>query len=285
MKHKNFFIKLSGVLTLIIFIIIFFALYLVPTLKSINLHKRQLKDMKLKISDFVRVDETFSFPTQRERQYFARTEQEFKNKFPVVTTNEEFITVFTKISSYIQTLAATDGILNLVIKPGVEELSLKTTTPSNGRKKPDLPGTTKTSMGSMRTGLSSLVKSVKSHIITLSFTGELRNAMNFINHLPRGDYYLGEDRILASAGDNFPGYIVYLKFYYIDMGGLASTTGAGQGSEKMNGGLIIDYDSEILLNHVQADLAEPFPKKELPPEFGINIFSKEKYPVEKRSGK
>lgn len=40
------------------------------------------------------------------------------------------------------------------------------------------------------------------------------------------------------------------------------------------GGPIIDYHSEILLERIQPELAEPYPKRELPLEFGASIFSR-----------
>jgi hypothetical protein len=196
--------------------------------------------MNLKISDFVRMESTFSFSNERERSYFAQTDRELLGKIPGVRTREDFITISTKISNYIQKLAEKDGILNLVLKS------------DEGQK------------GVLGKGFSGRLKNVKSHTITLSFTGKIKNAVNFINHIPWSDYYLSEDRILVSAGDIFPYYIVFLRIYYIDLREQAS--GVVKGSEKNEESLIIDYNSEVLLNRINPELMEPFPKKELSPE-------------------
>lgn len=249
MRRKNLFIKIAGILSLIVFIVIYILLYLFPALKSINRSKRQLSDMNLKILDFTRMESDFSFSDEGERSYFAQTDRELMKKIPGVRTREDFITLFTKISDHIKKLAEKDGILDLVIKS------------DEGHK------------GALEKGFSARLKNVKSHTITLSFTGKIKNAVNFINHIPWSDYYLSEDRILVSAGDIFPNYIVFLRIYYIDL--REQTAGVGKGSEKNQESLIIDYHSEVLLNRIDPELTEPFPKKELPPEFGRKILFKD----------
>jgi hypothetical protein len=204
--------------------------------------------MNLKILDFTRMESDFSFSNEWERSYFEQTNRELMKKIPEVRSQEDFITLFTKISNYIQKLAEKDGIFNLKIKS------------DEGQK--EAPGK----------GFSPRLKNVKSHIITLSFTGKIKNAVNFINHLPWSDYYLSEDRVLVSAGDNFPYYMVLLRIYYVDLQDQAA--GVVTDSEKSQESLIIDYDSEALLNRIDPGLTEPFPKKELPPEFGRKIFAK-----------
>jgi hypothetical protein len=248
MKRKNLLIKIAGILSIIVLIIIYVLLYLFPALKSINRYKRQLKDMNLKILDFAKMESDFTFSNERERSYFTRTDRELPGKIPEVRTREDFITLSTKISNYIQKRAEEDGISNLVMKS------------HEGQKE----GPAK--------GFSARLKDVKSHTITLSFTGKIKNAVNFINHLPWSDSYLSEDRILISAGDIFPYYIVVLRIYYIDL--QEKTAGVEKDRKENQENLVIDYDSEVLLNHIDPELTEPFPKTELPPEFGRKIFTK-----------
>jgi hypothetical protein len=288
MRRKYLFIKIAGFLSLIILLFTYFLLYFIPALKSINRYKRRLKDMNLKISDFVRMESAFSFSNEQERSYIERTDQELRGKIPEVRTREDYITLFTKISNYIQTLAEKDGILTLVMKSDSQELSINTGTFSTNKSTLDdlsnftgrrlirlLEEQNRVSEGQkgvMGKRFSARLKNAKSHTITLSFTGEIKNAVNFINHIPWSDYYLSEDRILVSAGYNFPYYIVFLKIYYIEL--REQTASVVKGSEKKQEGLIIDYNSEVLLNRIDPELTEPFPKKKLPSKFGIKIFSK-----------
>lgn len=288
MRRKYLFIKIAGFLSLIVLIITYFLLYFIPALKSINRYKRQLKDMNLKISDFVRMENAFSFSNEQESSYIEQTDQELIGKIPQVRTREDYFTLFTKIFNYIQTLAETDGILNLVMKSDSQELSMNAGTLSTNKKTiDDLSSFTgrrltrlleeqsrvsKEQKGVQGNGFSARFKNAKSQTITLSFTGELKKAVNFINHIPWSDYYLSEERILVSTGDNFPYYIVFLRIYYIEL--RKQTVGIAKGSENKQESLIIDYNSEVLLNRIDPELTEPFPKKELLSKFGINIFLK-----------
>jgi hypothetical protein len=58
----------------------------------------------------------------------------------------------------------------------------------------------------------------------------------------------------------------------------ARSASPGTAAAVGQGGPIIDYHSEILLERIQPELAEPYPKRELPLEFGTIIFSRR--PVE-----
>ncbi|UCH94342.1 MAG: hypothetical protein JSV88_29300 [Candidatus Aminicenantes bacterium] len=238
-RGKHFLIKVSGIVFLIVLVVVYFLLYFIPTVKSINRCKRQLKDLNLKISDFVKAENTFSFSDEQEKNYFVQAEQELKGKIPAVKSQEDSIALFTKICNDIQKLADKDGVSNLVLKSGSQDLS----------------------------PLASLVENIKYHTLTLSFTGELKNAMNFINHIPWSDYYLMEDKIFVCTGDILPYYIVLLRVYYIDLE-------EQKGRKKNDAHPIIDYNSEILLKPLHPELVEPYPRSELSPEFGIKIFSK-----------
>jgi hypothetical protein len=246
MSRKNLFIKIAGILSLIGLIIIYFLLYLFPSLKSISRYKRQLTDTNLKITDFVRMESDFSFSHEQDRSYFAQADRELLGKIPGVRTREDFIALFTKISNYIQKRAEKDGIQNLVMKPDEAQ------------------------PGAIGKGFSPRLKNVKSHTLTLSFTGKIKNAVDFINHLPWSDYYISEDRILVSAGDLFPYYIVFLKIYYFDLPEQAA--GEEKDSDENQESLVIDYDSEVLLNPINPELTGPFPKKSYPLNSGVRYF-------------
>jgi hypothetical protein len=252
MRSKYFLIKVSGIVLLIFIIILYFLVYFIPSLKAINRYKRELKDMNLKIADFVQQENTFTFANEQERRFFAQISQELTAKIPEVRTREDFIALFTRVSDYIQKLARKDGIDNLVLKSDSKELSVNASTLSSDkkalddllnfatrrllqlRKERDITLERLRGAGGARgtgaivgtagnpdasTDLYSLVKNINFQTITLSFTGELANAANFIDHIPWSEYYLSEDKIVVSSGDVFPYYIVFLKIYYIDMQG------------------------------------------------------------------
>jgi hypothetical protein len=53
--------------------------------------------------------------------------------------------------------------------------------------------------------------------VFLTFSGNVRSAMNFINHIPWSNYYLRPDTITVSVSEAAPYYMVYLNVYFIDL--------------------------------------------------------------------
>ncbi len=241
MKNKYFFIKIAGIAFLILLVISYFLLYFVPSIKEISLYKRQLKDMNLKIADFVKMENNFTFSDSQERSLFQQSREELKKKIPEIRHREDYIALFTRVSDYIQRLAKTDGIFNLVFTSDSQEMQVETGSLATSKKNLDDllsfsaqrltaikkqlavgDKTNDTQIG----GLAGLVPGLKYHTVWISFTGELPSALNFINHIPRSDYFLSEDRVNISSGTGLPYYIVSLKIYYIDLrADLAGQTG------------------------------------------------------------
>jgi hypothetical protein len=233
MTNKYFLIKIFGVASLILIIILYFLLYFIPSVKSINLYKRQLKDLNLKISDFIKMETAFTFSNETERDSIEMVEKELKGKIPEVKNKQDFIRLFTEVSNYIQKLAAKDGIVNMVVNSDSRELRINAGALSTDQKtlnellnfafqrstqfqkeikgKQSAPG-----INGASEGISSLAPGIQYQSVTLSFTAPLKNALNFTNHIPWGPYYLTEDKIIISTGSPLPYHIVFLKIYYID---------------------------------------------------------------------
>jgi hypothetical protein len=315
MRKKYFFSKIVAAVVLIMVVVVYFFFYFIPALEAINRYKRQVKDMNLKIADFKKASTRFSFPDQRERGYFLQLERELSAKIPKVASREDFIRLFTGISAYIRELAERDGIYNLVIESDPGKLKrdkgeykippykgLRGSRRGEPRVHPAFSDSLPDDLisiaaprlnriptwGSPHRGmdndLSALVKGIQYQTIALIFTGELKNAVNFINHLSWGPYYLVEDKILVNAGDKFPYYIVFLKTYYIEAenAGLkpapvpGSTPNAGAPTdssqeETCQQGLIVDEHSWMLLRRIPTYLLKKYPKKELPQVFAKKI--------------
>jgi hypothetical protein len=242
MKSKYFLIKVFSILGLLMVIFIYFAIYFLPTVKDISKYKRDLKDMNLKISDFVKMEGSFSFANDAERGIIQRSEEELKSRVPEVKNREDFIALFTRVSNYIQGLAREDGIHNLVVTSDSKDLKINAGSLASDkrtlddllvfatrrlamlrkrldmeeRKRP-LPLPAQNQAARAAAGLAGLLPGVKHRTVWLSFTADLKNAAGFINHIPWSNYYLSQDRILVSSGDVFPYYLVSLKIFYIDL--------------------------------------------------------------------
>lgn len=240
MKSKYFLIKVFGFVALLMVILIYFVVYFLPSIKDISRYKRELKDMNLKIVDFVKMEGSFTFSDEAERTYFLLSQEELKGKVPEVKNREDIIALYTRVSNYIQSLAREDGIHNLVVTADSKDLKVNAGSLASDKRTLDdllvfatrrlailrkqidleerrrIPSAMDPNLTKGPTGLASLLPGIKHNTIWLSFTADLRNAVNFINHIPWSNYYLKQDRIMVTEGDVYPYYLVSLRIYYID---------------------------------------------------------------------
>jgi predicted Holliday junction resolvase-like endonuclease len=240
MKNKYFFIKVFGIVFLIMVVILYLLLYFLPSIKEISRYKRQLKDRNLKVADFVKMENAFTFSNEHERSQFKQLEQKLAGRVPEVRSREDFISLFTKVSDYVQNLAKKDGIFNLVITSDSKEIKVKTGSLASDKKSlDDLLSYSSQRLSILRRkmemeernsqlmehttkpldigdNIAKLVKGVKYQTVWLSFTGQLKNVLNLINHLPWSQYYLSVDKVIVSQGDFLPYCIISLRIYYVD---------------------------------------------------------------------
>jgi len=241
MKNKYILIKLLGVASLIAVVILYFIVYFVPSVKTISHKKLQLKDLNLKIKDFVKTETKFAFSNDEERRLFRNTEHDLMEKIPVIRSKEDFIRLITRVSNYIRQLAEKDGVMNLVISSESSEMKLNAgTLSSDSQSFQELLAFSTSRLARMqhndfspgmkqgapkpRSGLFALQENIECHTVTLSFSGPMRSSMNFINHIPWGPFYLTQDKMVVAEGPGFPYCIVFLKIYYVS---LKPTTPAG----------------------------------------------------------
>lgn len=238
MKGKYLFIKIFGIAFLIFAIFAYFLLYFVPSVEQINLHKRQLKDMNLKIESFLAMEKEFSFTNQREQAIFAETDRALRAKIPEIKSREDFMTLFTRVFEYIKERARDDGIFNLVLTSNSSELELNATTLSSDKKSlKDLLNYATVRLNKIREEMarpkvrkgrmvasgqpapkkkSGILEGLAHQTVFLSFAGNVTAAMNFINHIPWSDYYLRLDKVMVSVSETAPYYLVFLNVYFID---------------------------------------------------------------------
>lgn len=237
MKNKYLFIKIFGIAFLLFSIFIYFIFYFVPFVKDVNHYKRELKDMNLKIKNFFEMEKEFSFSNERERAFFKEADDDLMSKISEVKSKEDFIALFTIVFNYIKKLARTDGLYNMVLTSNSKELELNATTLSTDKKSLDrLLHFAKLRINELRNKMDvsketvnptvpstqplikqPLLENLNYQTIFLSFSGDLQNAMTFINHIPWSSYYLRPGDILVSIGEISPYYMVFLKVYFIDL--------------------------------------------------------------------
>ncbi|MCK5059519.1 MAG: hypothetical protein KAT34_22910 [Candidatus Aminicenantes bacterium] len=160
MKKRNFLIRLTGILSILLLTALYMLLYFFPTVTEINRLKREIKDTRLKIEEFAEIERQFSFPDRKEREYFARAEREFKIKVAKVRGKGELARLIRDISGYFSDLAEKDGVVDLTLKSKIDEPAV----------------TVRGNLKYRRT--------------VMSFSGDLKRGLTFINHIPRCNSYL-----------------------------------------------------------------------------------------------
>ncbi|MDQ1350929.1 MAG: hypothetical protein QG657_1231, partial [Acidobacteriota bacterium] len=212
-------------------IVLYIMFYFVPSIEGINHRKRELIDMNFKIENSRETEKTFVFPDEKEIKFLAAADAEMKNRVPALKSKEGLISFFTRVTDDIKKRARGDGIKNLRV--------------SDNRDKPGVSGST------------------GAHV-NLSFSGSVKNVLNFINHLSWSNYNLGPDSITAIVVGNSVYYSVVLKVYTA-----AGKTEPGgiQGQD-----IMIDFGSPVLLKRVYENPLEAYIRQELSPRYGVGIF-------------
>ena len=90
--------------------------------------------MNLKIEDFKRMENLFTFSDETEKNHFTRIKKTFKSKIKKIEGKEDFIRLLTDVSKAIKNLAKKDGISDLIITSKNEELKPILQTFSSNKK-------------------------------------------------------------------------------------------------------------------------------------------------------
>lgn len=231
MTMKSIFIKLFWIVFLIFSIFLYLLFYFVPSIEGINRQKRELNDMNLKIENFQDMQKTFSFSDEKEIKFLKAADAELKNRIPELRSKDRVISLLTRAADDIKKRARADGIVTLRV--------------TDNRNSSDVFG---------GAGVR----------VYLSFSGPLKNVVNFINHLSWSDYNWGPDGITAMVVGNSIYYSVVLKIYTA-----AGKTEPGgiQGQD-----IMIDFGSPVLLKRVYENPMEAYIRQELLPRYGAGIF-------------
>ncbi|MCP4213241.1 MAG: hypothetical protein GY765_01235 [bacterium] len=238
MKNKYSWLKVAGIAFLITLVVLYMLFYFMPTISETNRLKRKLKDMSSKIDNFLQIEKEFAYSDRQERSYFKLADDEIKSRLPVINSRENFIRLFTDIFDEIKTLAQRDGIYNLMLTSNSSELELNAPPLASDEKsleelqkfasvrlkrieskmyrRSKRYKTTRSTKKQDAGEPAPLFKNLSSGTVFVSFSGNLKNAAAFINHIPWSDYYLRVDNITVAACNLAPCFMLHLKIYYID---------------------------------------------------------------------
>ncbi len=232
MNNKYLYVKIFGMSFLILLVIFFIILYFFPNIKEINKLKREIRDMNLKITDFVKVENKFKRMDLKEKDYFDRLNKDLQNSVEVIKSKEDFLKMITNVSDFISKQAIKDKIDNLIITFNSRDMKINAKTLSNDKetisslfefatqriqdinKEINLRNLT---TAKNLTTLDTLEKGYKKHTIYITFTGDLRNIINFLNHLTWGNKQLLYRRVIVKEGTFSPIVLAFVNIYYKDL--------------------------------------------------------------------
>lgn len=278
MKLKRFLIRVLGILGIILIIILYLILYLSPTLKTINRLKRDIKLADAEVGDFLQDKEKFEFLNEREWRYIRKEQKLLKKKFPPIQNKIDLVRLSSKISGFIKNRASKDSIRNLLIASdsggagsGGDHLSTSREIKSALQR---YFSTRMKEMGQREEGdLSSRQSEHRpdfSHSpfgnlnfkrVIVAFSADLKDALNFINHLTWGEVHIQQDKLYISRQDSWSCWMVSLKIFFLEQRGRGTVAGIDDGT------FSIDQDSEILLTPANRHPVD-FSKRELPRKMG-----------------
>jgi len=232
MNNKYQYVKIFGMSFLILLVFFFIILYFFPNIKVINRLKREIKDMNLKIEDFVKIENRFKRIDLKEKDYFNKLKKELESSVEVIKSKEDFLKMITSVSDFISKQAKKDKIDNLIITFNSKDMKINAKTLSNDKetisslfefatqriadinKEINLKNLTTTRK---LTVLDTLEKGYKKHTIYITFTGDMRNIINFLNHLTWGEKQLLYKRVVVKEGTFSPIVLAFVNIYYKDL--------------------------------------------------------------------
>ena len=232
MNNKYSYVKILGITFLILLVFFFVILYFFPNIKEINVLKRKIKDINLKITDYVKIENKFKRMDLKEKEQFKELENRIKNSMEIVKSKEDFIKMVTEVSDSISKLAKKEKIDNLIVTLNSKDMKINAKTLSNDKqtlsslfefatqriqdinKEMNLINLTNKPLTST---LDLLEKGFKKHTIYITFTGDLRNIINFLNHLTWGEKHMLYQRVIVKEGTFSPIILAFVNIYYKDL--------------------------------------------------------------------
>lgn len=231
MTKKPILIKLFWTIVLLFTVFLYIMFYVVPSIEGINHRKRELIDMNFKIENFRETQKELVFSDEKEIKFLKAADKELRIRIPEVRGKGDIVSLLTRVTDGVKKRARADGIVNLRV--------------TDNRDKPQVSGVTDVR-------------------VYLSFSGSVKNIVNYINHLSWGDYNWGPDSITAVVVGNSVYYSVVLKVY--TAGGKMESNGI-QGQD-----IVIDFQSPVLLKRVYENPLEAYIRREVSPGYGVGIF-------------
>jgi hypothetical protein len=265
-------IRLSVLTLFVIIIFVYVSAYFLPSIEHINLQKRTIKDLLLRIKDYEDTEEELSFINEKEREFIKKEEDDFKDKIPQVKSAIDFKSIEQNVFKHVENTAKKTGIEKMIIdvhspKPAAvsqplsgNRIIIKPLKDLWAIRRNELKAKIDT-LDHKKDPLVSAIKDLSYFTAVLTFTGNMRSVTHFINQLPWQPYILKPDHLMSVSGKPFPNYILYLKVYYMDL--RPKMDREDTSTKPTSEDLIIDYHSPLLLKPVYETYFEEYIARDL----------------------
>ncbi len=203
MINKYLYIKVSIISAILLSIILWGLLYFFPTNRYIYNSNKKIKELKRIVAKYKRDKSKFHRTNIFEIKLMENMIKRFNDKFYIVNNKENMIHFYRKIYDHIQYYEKQKGdkIIDLQI----------TTETGNDISRGQYRNTTDIKKNKSNGLLSQLIPKLEEKLIKLSFNGELKDVLNFINHITWGDLFISIKGLEVST--NFK---LTIKVYYIN---------------------------------------------------------------------
>ncbi len=202
MKNKYLYIKISFISTIVLSIIFWIFFFFIPTNTYIYNSNTKIKELKRIVSKYKKDKSKFNKSDIIEANIIKHLTKQFNNKFYIVKTKEDMIMFFRKIYSHIQFYEKKkdDKIIDL-------QITTETEKKLSGRYRQAAKDDNKKA----DTLLLKLIPKLESKTITLTFNGNIKDVLNFTNHITWSDQFISIKELDISKK-----FKLILNAYYIN---------------------------------------------------------------------
>ena len=202
MKNKYLYIKISFISIIVLSIIFCILFFFIPTNTYIYNSNTKIKELKRIVSKYKRDKDNFSNSDVIEENMMKHLSKQFNNKLYIVKSKEDMIKFFRKIYSHIQFYEKKkdDKIIDL-------QITTETEKKLSGRYRQAAKDDNKKA----DTLLLKLIPKLESKTITLTFNGNIKDVLNFTNHITWSDQFISIKELDISEK-----FKLILNAYYIN---------------------------------------------------------------------
>ncbi|MEW6456911.1 MAG: hypothetical protein AB1410_09410 [Acidobacteriota bacterium] len=207
----NLILKYSIYIIIFIFPVLSYLLFFNQEIKSFDELKGKIDEYNKKIEKFNVEWRNFERPDGLEQSYWDQMNREFDKKVPMINTREDLILFNSSVIKEIREIAKRNAMADVSINSEITDMSINVpqTISSQGNVE-ELKGLKEKNVKE----IDMRYEVMESFLLKLSYSGDFKNCINFINEATHVNYLVSIIKIDVKRQVGEVLYIVYLKVYY-----------------------------------------------------------------------